>query len=292
MNAGLWRTLSQSRSKRQVLPLARQQLAILNDSLHEPQPAEDHRRLCALAGDLFQLCGEIFFDSDSYAEAAYCYSMAAYASKEAQAFDLWACAMTRHAFINIYERQYTHAASLLNGAQQLAARGDSNRPTRHWVAAVQAQTHAGLGELSACQRSLDIAEEVTHLGVTARTSGWLRFEGSRLNEERGACYVSLNRPELAEPALTRALEQPISIRRRGGVLTDLAITGAQRGDLDQVLMHGAAALDTVRQTASAGYIGRKLTELRTHLVPFLGDRHVRFLDSQIQNTVTTKGTHT
>ncbi|RKT85581.1 Helix-turn-helix domain-containing protein [Saccharopolyspora antimicrobica] len=289
LNAELWTKFAESRSKRDVLPAARQQLAALNASLNEPQSSDVRRRLCTLAGDLFQLCGEIFFDSDNYADAAHCYAEAAHVSKEAHEFDLWACAMTRHAFINIYERQYQHASPLLDGAAQLAVRGKPARTTRYWVAAVQAQTFAGLGNLPACQRALDKAEQVVNVDNKAPATGWLRFEGSRLDEERGACFVTLRRPDLAEPALTKALGQATSARRRGSVLVDLATVGAQRGDVDQLVMRGAAAVDSAWQTASVGYLGRKLTDLREHLVPFLADRHVRYLESQITDVVTASG---
>ncbi|WP_406638042.1 helix-turn-helix domain-containing protein [Amycolatopsis sp. WGS_07] len=281
VNAQLWRTFAQSKSKRLAFPVVHNQLSVLNQALHEPQSPTTRRRLCLLAGDLFQLCGEIFFDSDQYTDAAQCYSLAATASKEAGAFDLWACAMTRHAFLSVYERRFTDAAPLLGGAAALAERGDSSLATRHWVAAVQAQTYAGLGDLSACERALDTAEQVTRLTGPVRTSGWLRFEGSRLAEERGRCYVELRRPELAEVALTDALDQNISARRRGSLLADLAMVGVQRRDTDQLVMYGNAALDASRQTGSAGYVGRMLHNLRPQLKPFLADSHVRHLDQQI-----------
>lgn len=285
LNAGLWRAFSRARVKQEVLPLAKQQLAILNRALNEPQGSDIKLRLSALAGDLFQLCGEIFFDGDNYTDAAHCYSLAAYASKEASNVDMWACAMTRHAFISIYERQYRDAAPLLERAGQLAVRGDKDRATRFWVAAVQAQIYAGLGDLPATERALDRAQQVIQRGET-KSCGWLRFDDSRLDEERGACYVTLVRPDLAEPVLLNALGKEISIRRRGGVLTDLAVVGAQRGDAGQMLMYGAAALDTVRQTGSRGYVGRKVADLRRNLQPFLSDRQVCYLDEQIKETVT------
>ncbi|MGW3468086.1 hypothetical protein ACWDKQ_06350 [Saccharopolyspora sp. NPDC000995] len=94
---------------------------------------------------------------------------------------------------------------------------------------------------------------------------------------------------MAEPALNKALGQATSARRRGSVLVDLATVGAQRGDVDQLVMSGAAAVDSARQTASVGYVGRKLGDLREHLVPYLGDRHVRYLDSQIKDVVSASG---
>ena len=69
-------------------------------------------------------------------------------------------------------------------------------------------------------------------------------------EERGTCYVQLRRPDLAEVALSDALRQKLSLRRRGIVLTDLAMVGVQRRDLDRIVMYADAALDTARQTGS------------------------------------------
>lgn len=265
--------------------MVRRQLDVLTGHLQRAQPGSTHQRLCALAGDLFQLCGEILFDADSYSEAAQCYALAASASKEADAPDLWACAMTRHAFIGVYERRFDQAAPLLEGAAHLARRGDAALPTRHWVAAVQAQTFAGLGDAVQCHRALETAELVTELDTPTAT-GWLRFTGSRLDEERGSCFVELGRPELAEPSLNGALRQRLSVRRRGGVLADLAAVGAQRNDAEQTVLYGGAAVDAARQTGSTGYVGRKLAILQPQLKPMLADRHVRHLDRQITNLTT------
>lgn len=186
LNGHLWRVFSsskfKSKSKRLALPLVRNQLEVLTTSLRQSQGVAVHQRLCAPAGDLFQLCGEIFFDSNHYIDAAHCYSLAANASKEAGAFDLWACAMTRHAFIGVYERQFDKALPLLDGAASLAQRGDQALSTRHWVATVRAQAYAGLGDLPACERALGMAEQVNELsgqvirlvGYVSRVHGWLK----------------------------------------------------------------------------------------------------------------------
>ncbi|GAA5124073.1 helix-turn-helix transcriptional regulator [Haloechinothrix salitolerans] len=291
LNARLWQVFADAKAKRLALPMVRQQLEVLTTSLQQTHTSAVRRRLCELAADLFQLCGEIFFDSDRYTDAANCYSLAANTSKEAAAYDLWACAMTRQAYIGVYERQFDRAAPLLSGAATLAQKGDSGLSTRYWVAAVQAQTFAGLGQLSACQRALETAEQVTQLKGTVHTDGWLRFEGSRLAEERGSCFVELGRPELAEPALVQALSRTTSTRRRGSVLADLAMVGAQRGDSEQLVMYADAALDVARQTNSVGYLGRKLKTLKPQLKPFLADRHVRTLDRQITSLTTMSATN-
>lgn len=280
LNSHLWRVFSLTSTKRDVMPLVRRQLDVLANGLREATDSTTRRRLCGLAGDLFQLAGEIFFDGGHHTDAAHCYTLAAGASKQADAFDLWACAMTRHAFIAVYEQQFTKALPMLELAATLAGRGDSELSTRHWVKAVQARTFAGLGELSACQRALDAADQVRELNPSTHNGGWLRFDDSRLAEERGACYATLERPGPAEIALTEALTHARSPRRRAGVLTDLAMIGVQRRDTDHIITFTDAALDTARRTGS-GVISHKLQHLRPHLAPLLGNTEINRLDHEI-----------
>lgn len=169
---------------------------------------------------------------------------------------------------------------MLELATALAHRGDSTLSTRYWVAAVQAETFAGLGDQDACQRALDTAEQVLDLPGQVHNGGWLRFDGSRLAEERGTCYVALGRSDLAETALTKALTGPLTVRRRAGVLTDLALLGVQRRDPEQVVAFTAEAVEAARQTGS-GVINRKLRGLQQYLLPLLRDRRIRRLNDDI-----------
>ncbi|HEY0688572.1 MAG TPA: helix-turn-helix domain-containing protein, partial [Kribbella sp.] len=213
LNSHLWRVFTLAPVKSQVLPLVRNHLDALSEGLRQPHGQAIRQRLCVLAADLFQLAGEIFFDGNHYTDAAHCYTLAATAGKEARAFDLWACALTRHAFIAVYERQFTHATPMLDLAATLARRGDPALSTRHWVAAVQAQTFASLGDLDGCQQALETAAQVQGLPGPVHNGGWLRFDGSRLAEERGTCYLALGRADLAETALTDALSGNLTSRR-------------------------------------------------------------------------------
>ncbi|MFD8380632.1 tetratricopeptide repeat protein [Streptomyces sp. NPDC059679] len=145
-------------------------------------------------------------------------------------------------------------AHTLSAAEKVARRGDHTLSTRHWVAAVQAEAYAGLGDLPACERALDTAEEVRRLPSPGHNNGWLRFDGSRLAEERGARYLQLGRLDLAEETLQEALRQVTmvqgqSYRRRAAVLTDLASIGAKRSDVQQVITYGYKALRLARDPA-------------------------------------------
>ncbi len=276
----LWRVFGLAESKQDVYPLVRQQIGALARGLETVRTEAGHKQLCATAGELYQLAGEIFFDANRYADAAHCYTLAATASREAGAHDLWACAMTRHAFIELYERRFSVAAPMLSAASMVAQRGDDQLSTRYWVAAVQAEAYAGLGDLGSCSRALDLADQVHSLGGEVHNGGWLRFDGSRLAEERGTCYLELGRPDLAEQSLMAALQQDLSLRRRGAVLADLAALGAQRGDLDQVMHYSEAALEVAGQTGS-GFIGKKLAGLQPRLATMPRDGRVSDLYQRI-----------
>ncbi|WP_424642292.1 transcriptional regulator [Embleya sp. AB8] len=264
MNEHLWQVYLRARTKGSVFPIVRDQLSTLRSSL-EGGSASDFRGLCGAAGDLFQLAGELAFDGDRYSEATACYTLAATASRDSGSFDLWACALVRHAYVELYEQRYRQAARTLLGAERVARRGDTTLSTRHWVACVQAEAYAGLGDLTACERALDDAERVAELDGPGHNGGWLRFDGSRLAEERGARYVQLGRLDMAERVLVDALDQAVlapgqSFRRRAAVLTDLAAIGAKRRDPDQVVAYGWEALRLARESSS-GYVARRLQGL-------------------------------
>ncbi len=292
MNSHLWQVYQLARTKRSVYPIVREQLTALNESMHG-RSASEVQVLCGAAADLFQLAGELAFDSNRYADAAASYTLAASASKDAGSFDLWACALVRHAYVDVYEHRYREAVRVLSAAERVAKRGDSSLSTRHWVASVQAVAHAGLGDLNGCERALDEAEKVQELAGPGHNGGWLRFDGSRLAEDRGARYVQLGRLDLAEKALQSALKQEAlaegqSFRRRGAVLTDLAAIGAKRRDLEQVVTFGGKALQLARESSS-GYVARRLRDLRAEFGPLARDGRVAELGADIDALSAVRG---
>ncbi|WP_312877680.1 helix-turn-helix transcriptional regulator [Lentzea indica] len=208
-NAALWTVYASAASKGEVLPLVRTQLGILTAELERGHSLAVTQQIAAAASDLYQLKGEIHFDGNDYTLAADSYDLAARNGEAAGDFDLWACAMIRHSFLSVYERRFDNAAPMLELAAGLARRGDSDLSTRYWVAAVQAEAFAGLGDVAACQRALDTAEEVHDMTGTIHNGGWLRFDGSRLAEQRGSCYATLGQHHLAEAELTKALRHKL-----------------------------------------------------------------------------------
>jgi transcriptional regulator with XRE-family HTH domain/tetratricopeptide (TPR) repeat protein len=266
-SASLWAAFGAATFKPSVLPTVHDQIRVLTRSLQQPHNSAQHRQLCTLAGDLFQLAGEVFFDANQYTNASQYYATAIDASKDANAHDLWACAIARDAFVAIYEHQYQEALVLLDAADRVAKHGDSLLSTRHWVHAVAAEALAGMGDLVACQRALDRAEQVYLLNRPVANGGWLRFDGSRLAEQRGACFTRLERPELAEPALREALTLDLSARRRGLVVSDLALVALQRHEIEESCGYGEMTIEIARNCPS-GIIKRRLADLGSRVAPF------------------------
>lgn len=279
INHALWSSYSRAVTKAETLPAVREHLDALIDGLRRPANDSVRQSLCTLTGEVLQLAGEILFDNADYGTASHCYTLAAAFSKDAGAMDLWACAMTRHAYISIFDRQFGAAIPLLESASRIAHNGDPSMTTRFWVDTVHAQALAGIGDANGCERAADSAQAALDMTGPLHT-GWLRFDGSRLDEDLGACYVQIGRPDQAEHVLRPVLDRPLSTRRRAGVLVDLAAVAALHRDPIQLVAYGSAALDIAHRTHS-GYLGRRLELLRRHFEPVQHDPHVRHLSKQI-----------
>ncbi|MFD3957961.1 MULTISPECIES: helix-turn-helix transcriptional regulator [Streptomyces] len=283
MNSHLWQVYQLSRCKGAVYPVVRDQLATLNEALAVHRGSVEP--LLHAAADLFQLAGEVAFDAGRYSDAAASYALAASVGRDARAYDLWACALVRHAYVDMSEHRHHQAAQMLRAAERLAARGDQSLSTCQWVASVQAEVYADLGDLDACERAMDRAEAVLDLGANSVNGGWLRFDGARLAEERGSRYVQLGRLDLAETALEQALTQTAlapgqSYRRRGAVLTDMAAIGAKRRDPEQIVACGKEAVSLARASDS-GYLARRLRGLCDEFGPLSRDHRVAELGAEI-----------
>src|SRR5262249_53060047 len=111
--------------------------------------------------------------------------------------------------------------------------------------------------------------------------GWLRFDGSRLAEERGSCLAALQQADAAEPILLTALEEPLSLRRRAIVLTDLAAVGVQRRDGDQVIAYASEALQ-IAEDSHSGVVKTKLRGLLEMLQPLRSRQDLRELSERMK----------
>ena len=280
INRHYWSIYRFSSSKSTVLDGVLGQLKTVTGLLGDARGVSLQSGLGVLASDLAQLAGEVFFDTNDYATAQSCYTFAAAAAKEAAHYDLWASALVRNAFLPIYDQQYQDAIPLLRQAERIAVRGDTSLVTRYWVAAVAAEAHAGDENLIACQKALDLAEEVRHVHGGAN-GGWLRFDVARLPEQRGTCFVRLKQPDLAFPALQEALtQQQVPTRRRGMILNDCAQAALLQQNVEQACTYAHEVIEIASQ-GSSGVLKKGLYMLRVQLGPFELTDAVRQFDQHL-----------
>ncbi|WP_225731032.1 MULTISPECIES: helix-turn-helix transcriptional regulator [unclassified Nocardia] len=289
INQALWQEFRAKSPKSALFPAVHDHLTDLVRGVRDTRDTRDtaslHARLCALTGEVLQLAGEILFDSIHYPEAAHCYALASSLASKAGARDLYAAAMTRHAYLELQDHNPRGAMALLDPALHIATQGDSALPTRQWVASVRAQTLATLGDSSGCEHSFDLARTVTDLPHSP-TLGWLRFDGTRIDEEHASCSIQLGRPDAAEALLMPLLDRSLSPRRHGSILIDLAAAAALRRDPVPLVWFGGAATQIARDTRS-GYLARRLAQLHRHLHDLRADPHIDHLGRQIATLATT-----
>jgi tetratricopeptide (TPR) repeat protein len=279
INKSFWNLYKVTPQKKVMLDGVLGQLKLVTSFLENSCTSPLRKQLYTVASDLSQLLGEIFFDCNDYESARACYIFGASAAKEANHYDLWSCAFIRHAFLPIYDGLYHDALPLLQAAQKLAYRGDTTLTTRYWVAAVLSDAQAGMGNLYACQQTLDVMDKVTDVR-SGCNEGWLRFDGSRLLEQRGACFVKLGQPDIALPVLQKALKQDLTYRRQGMILTDLAFASLQKGEIEQACNYADQVIEIAAQ--GSGMLRRGIYDLRHRLKPHASKAAVKQLDQKLQ----------
>ncbi|WP_189168850.1 transcriptional regulator [Pilimelia anulata] len=275
--AALWRRFVVTSPKRVLLPEVRAHVAVILGAVRDGGRSP---RLLGALSEALQLAGEIFLDLRRYGDAAHAHDLAATAARDAGHADRHACALARRAYVALYEHRPADADALLASAGAAARDGDGALPTRHWVAAVAARARAALGDADGCARALAAAAGAP----PAPPLGWLRFDGGRLAEERGACAVLLGQPGRAIATLDAVLDRPLSARRRGGVLADLVIAAAQQRDVDRIERYGDAAVD-LAAAHDSGVVAQRLADVRVALAPLRRDRRVRALDDNLATLI-------
>ncbi len=289
INNHCWNVFMNAPSKPLVLDGVQGQLKMYLQFLKERQTTQARRRLCALASNMSQLAGEIYFDLHDYVTAQSCYVFAAHAAKEAKAYDLWASTLIRCAYLPLFDEQYEEALPFLQQAEQVAQQGDSLLSTKYWAVATYAEAEAGRENLKACQNALERAQGVHTL--TGTNPAWVRFDGSRLPALQGACYVRLKQPQLAEPVLLEALHvlpfYAKAGRRPGMIFSDLAMVALQQKNIDQACSYADKVVDLAAHNSS-GFLRDNVQKLQKQLVPFKSTVIVKQLEKRITSLAQSK----
>ncbi|MFL5657361.1 MAG: helix-turn-helix domain-containing protein [Ktedonobacteraceae bacterium] len=255
-------------------------------------------RLCCIASGIAQLAGHLLFDMGEFARARKFHQGAITAAQEGGNQALEAVAWGRMSFTWTYNSNPLEALRCIQEARRLAA-GNVNTTVRAYLAAVEAEIQAILGNRELCLQALHVAERVEDQQYPKEEMYWLRFDCSRLAGYQGICFRRLYHPEdarthsfldEARQALTDALTllDPARIQRRPALLIDIAGTYAQQGDVDRACGQAMQALSIMAQIQSQTVVKRLLT-LRQELEPWKDTQSVKNLDQQMIPLITARG---
>jgi hypothetical protein len=227
----------------------------------------------------------------AYSQARRFHITAISAAHEAEDTALEAVAWGRMSFTWTYSGHVKKALSCIQHAYDLAS-GMTNTITQAYLAVVEAEIQAILGEQTACLHKLNDAERLLRDSHDGENMCWLRFDRSRLAGYQGICFRHLYRPENpqttsflmhAQTALLDALTclSPALIQRRPALLIDLAGTYTRQGEIEEACERAVQAMEIIVCTRSRTVIQR-LLQLRQDLEPWRHTIHVKKVDEQLE----------
>jgi tetratricopeptide (TPR) repeat protein len=280
-----YRRLSQTVPASELLGAAIGHLRLATSLLPGPHPTALRRQLIAAGGEAAGLVGWLFFSMNDHATARAYYKAAFQAVREAEDAELGAWVLGSMSLLETHSHRARQATTLARRAQT-HANSHASSTTRSWLAAVEAEACANLGEAKAALSALERAELGLRRAPSEDTPRFISFfDQARLAGYEGICHVRLGRPERAQAKLTEALEglNPTDVKHRAIVITDLASAHVQKREVDEAcgLAGQALAIVTEKQFAKGR---QRIRDFRTRLEPWNGTRAVKDLDEQLLAT--------
>ncbi|HEU5382853.1 MAG TPA: BTAD domain-containing putative transcriptional regulator [Ktedonobacteraceae bacterium] len=252
-------------------------------------------RICGIIGTTAMLVGALLYDMSYYAEAREFYRAAIKAAQEEINPRLEAIVWGWMSFTWTYEKKPRHALPCIQKARHLAA-GSSNRMICAWLAAVEAEIQANLGDLDACLSAFRDTEALEEHPSSLEDSYWIHFDRSLLAGYKGICFRRFYRKEDAtthsflqdaQNSLIEALDRlnPALIRRSPQYHVDIAATYIPQGDIELACNHALQATTIVAQIKAQTVLQRLLT-LRKDLEPWKDTQWVKNVDSHMAPLLT------
>ena len=249
--------------------------------LLEEAPDElTHRRLAVLAGDAAQLSAWLAFDLGDFDRVAAYSRLVLQAAIPGRRRELGAYGRGQQAYVAFHRGRLRDAADLVDAAVQVCPRG----LTGAWLARVEAEARARLGDSNGCRAALDRARELLAGNPDSSGVPWVAYfaNTAHLDRAEGRCLVQLRQTEQARELLARALALggPY-VRARGGALAELAVTYALDRNPDPAAETALRALEIAQQTGSRRNLER-LREVHARLTPWRSRPAVKELTAALR----------
>lgn len=252
--------------------------------LNQPHTETTSKRLHTLAGELAQILGEMLFEIHEYSLARAYQSFSIQAATTAGNDTLKATALARLGLLAIYTGQPKTGISYLEEGQRLATH---DARVSSWLHCIQGETYAHIGQVNSCIQALETAETTMTkpLGEDKYRTG---LNPSKLLGYKGACFIRLDKPDLALPPLQEALKlaDVNAVSSHSVVIkVDIGKVYAQQGELEGAITYANQALDASLQIRSLHVLDRIYT-LRPLLDTWKDEPAVKTLDEQIRDVHT------
>jgi transcriptional regulator with XRE-family HTH domain len=240
------------------------------------------RRLTRTAGETAALAGWLSFELGDGAATRGYYDAAIDAAKEVDDRALCAWVLGMMSFRSRAIGDQPTALALVRDAQRAGGRS-APATTRSWLAALEAEAHAGMGDARATRTAIGRADAAFSKARRDTDPSWMVFfDRSRLDGMKVASLVRVE-PRAAQAASKEALAalQPSMTKKRSIILADLAFAYVQQGEIEEACRLAGQALAIVGHTESAVGLQR-VRELRQRLEPWKDTRPVRQLDELLR----------
>lgn len=250
------------------------------------QPLPLRRRLAAIAAETAGHAAWLCHDLGDWHGVEHYYGVVDIATGQAGDPALEAYIRGFRCLVVGSQGQTREALGLAQSAIGIAQRS-ATATTRAWLAGLEAQALASVGDRDACCDALRRAD--TALGQSRREEdpAWMyEFDHARLLALSGACYGKLGRVAVAERTLREAIGALglRRTRRRAEVLLDLAKVRARQLDAEDAAGLACEALEIAMETGSLAGVGR-VRCFRPELDRWNGTRAVTALDEQLADAV-------
>jgi hypothetical protein len=223
----------------------------------------------------------LMLDQGDFAGAARYLAIAARAARQAGDDELMAITLAARGFHSAYSGDPADGLAFAREAVGVAAHGVHPR-THGWVAAVESEMHATIGDQVAFMRSIETAAaQLARPMPEGQWKGIGAFSEAKLTAYRGAGLMRLRRYSDAQATLLDALAQldPMYAKHRCTAHIDLAAAFAHDGKPDEAADQAGNALDIIAVTRHAENL-RRVGIIHDTIKPF-GTAAIRDLGSRI-----------
>jgi hypothetical protein len=223
----------------------------------------------------------LMLDQGDFAGAARYLAIAARAARQAGDDELMAITLAARAFHSAYSGDPADGLAFAREAVSVAAHGVHPR-THGWVAAVESEMQATIGDQVSFMRAIETAgAQLARPMPEGQWKGIGAFSEAKLTAYRGAGLMRLRRYGDAQAALLDALAQldPVYAKHRCTAHIDLAAAFAHDGKPDEAADQAGRALDIIAVTRHAENL-RRVGIIYDTIKPF-GTAAIRDLGSRI-----------